>query len=413
MELQFPTVAQPTFRSLSSTSSGVESEVEEEEVDQLDSDTDEEPQPISVGPVSSPSKTRPKIPVERVPGKSTIPLGRIESLLEAEGTSGGFIVSFLPYPSTGEENYMSKEAVFILAVATEEFIKRLMEAGHRTAQTSRRSMVTYKDVAFATKQYQEFMFLRDTIPQPISLAEALQRRAAKEKEILEEPPALSINLIPAPSLAPSLAPSETPSATPDFIPPSASARSRGKAKQAPQSHTNGDANGGPPPEPKPTRQRKSRKRQPDGDAPSASASAHEPPPPTHSHRTRRRSSRASQKDADLLMDVTDTPLSLANGYSASTNGHSISQHSLPSEGWGSVMGPPPPSRSTEYEDDSYGTPEYGPDDVPVSWPPAPPTHFTGPASGYLEDHRMLFSGRNGMASNPGRTIYNAQRPPNR
>lgn len=42
------------------------------------------------------------------------------------------------------------------------------------------------------------------------------------------------------------------------------------------------------------------------------------------------------------------------------------------------------------------------------------THFTGPASGYLEDHRLLFDGRGGgITGNPGRTIYSQQRAPNR
>ena len=82
--MEHPSITHPTFRSLSS-SSGVESEVEEEEVDQLDSDTEEEAQPSAAGPKTSTTKTRPRAPVERVPGKSMIPLSRIETLLEADG----------------------------------------------------------------------------------------------------------------------------------------------------------------------------------------------------------------------------------------------------------------------------------------------------------------------------------------
>ena len=80
-------------------------------------------------------------------------------------------------------------------------------------------------VAASTQQYQEFMFLRgkyrfvspvisadlvlDTIPAPITLAEAIQLRQAKEKEILEDDPALAVNppaptLFPLPNGAPSL-----------------------------------------------------------------------------------------------------------------------------------------------------------------------------------------------------------------
>jgi len=38
------------------------------------------------------------------------------------------------------------------------------------------------------------MFLQDTIPSPLSLSDALQRREAKEKELLEEDPAISTSL---------------------------------------------------------------------------------------------------------------------------------------------------------------------------------------------------------------------------
>lgn len=68
-------------------------------------------------------------------------------------------------------------------------------------------------VAASTHQYQEFMFLKgmpvtplhrnfaintyiDTIPTPISLADAMQLRVNKEKERLEDDPALAVNPSP-------------------------------------------------------------------------------------------------------------------------------------------------------------------------------------------------------------------------
>lgn len=67
-------------------------------------------------------------------------------------------------------------------------------------------------VAASTHQYQEFMFLKgkrhsfpptfvinphiDTIPTPITLADAMQLRQNKEKERLEDDPALAINPSP-------------------------------------------------------------------------------------------------------------------------------------------------------------------------------------------------------------------------
>ena len=115
--MEHPGIIQPTFRSLSS-SSGVESDVEEEEVDQLDSDTEEEAPPPAAGPTAPPTKTRPKVQVERVPGKSFIPLSKIETLLQADGASRTRSTLHYPYTSAGEESFMSKEAVFAVAVAT-------------------------------------------------------------------------------------------------------------------------------------------------------------------------------------------------------------------------------------------------------------------------------------------------------
>ncbi|TCD63680.1 hypothetical protein EIP91_005124 [Steccherinum ochraceum] len=401
MDFLHPGITQPTFRSLSSSAS-VESEMDDEEVDQLDSDTEDElPPPAAQQAASSassaapaakpPAKTRPKVPVERVPGKSMIPLSRIESLLEADG----------------EDSFMSKEAVFILAAATEEFVKRLMGAGHRAAQANRRAMVNYRDVATATHQHQEFKFLQDTVPQPISLAEALQRRAAKEKEILEEPAVISA----IPSVAPSIAASDSPSATPDILPPS---RSRGRGKQQAQAHANGEANGesaSTASEPA-KRSRRSRKKQSDEQV-SAPGPVKEPPPPTHSHRTRRSS--RSQRAVDLVEFVESHP-SHTNGHSASTNGRSASHRSSRSSSeWGTSM-PPPPQTAEPMNVDDYDEREPYPPSAEYQreevWPPA--GHFTGPASGYLEDHRVMFNGRNGMGGgNPGRTIYNTLRPPNR
>ncbi|KAJ8593974.1 hypothetical protein M405DRAFT_711762, partial [Rhizopogon salebrosus TDB-379] len=114
---------------------------------------------------------------ERAPGTTLLPASRVESMLPLNNISGSIA--------------MSKEAVFILSISTEEFIKRLAQAGQRQASAKRRGIVNYTDLACSTQQYQEFMFLQDTIPEPISIAEALERRATKEKEDLEANPAMS------------------------------------------------------------------------------------------------------------------------------------------------------------------------------------------------------------------------------
>ncbi|KAJ7288345.1 hypothetical protein C8J57DRAFT_1279912 [Mycena rebaudengoi] len=125
-------------------------------------------------------------PVERVPGESLLPSLRLESIIQADGVMGSLA--------------LSKEGLYILSIATVGW----GQGGHRQASAERRDCVTYRDMAATTQQYQEFMFLQETIPSPVSLSEALQLRELKEKEMLEDDPALT---------APTTHSSTTPSAS--------------------------------------------------------------------------------------------------------------------------------------------------------------------------------------------------------
>ncbi|KAK2465191.1 hypothetical protein APHAL10511_002545 [Amanita phalloides] len=147
------------------------------EVDQLDSDSDDHPSAASSD----------RADAVRPPGCSLLPSVRLENILQADGVTGNLV--------------LSKEALFILSVATEEFIKRMARTGHIHATAQRRNVVEYIDMAASTQQYQEFMFLKDTIPTPISLADAIQLRQQKEKAMLEDDPALAVNPSP-PTLFP-------------------------------------------------------------------------------------------------------------------------------------------------------------------------------------------------------------------
>ncbi|KAJ7044112.1 hypothetical protein C8F04DRAFT_689621 [Mycena alexandri] len=142
----------------SETPQPFELEVEEEDWDELNSDLDEDP-------------------VSRIPGETLLPALRIETIIKADGVMGALA--------------LSKEGLFILSVATEEFIKRLTQGGQRQAGVEGRTSVNYRDMAATTQQYQEFMFLQETIPSPVSLSEALRLRELKEKETLENDPALA------------------------------------------------------------------------------------------------------------------------------------------------------------------------------------------------------------------------------
>ncbi|WWC72210.1 uncharacterized protein I206_106172 [Kwoniella pini CBS 10737] len=79
---------------------------------------------------------------------------------------------------------MSSEAVFMISVATEYFIKHFMEEGYTKARLEKRKIVNYKDMAAVVARSEEFDFLKDVIPQPMNLSEALERR--KQKMSIEE-----------------------------------------------------------------------------------------------------------------------------------------------------------------------------------------------------------------------------------
>ncbi|KAK0464559.1 uncharacterized protein EV420DRAFT_1760567 [Desarmillaria tabescens] len=152
----------------------VDSDVEAE-VDQLDSDTEglDEPNPngASVSTNNAVSGARSSRPV----GQTLLPGGRLENIISADGVTGSLS--------------LSKEALFVLSIATEEFIKRLAQGGLRQANSERRSAVQYQDMAATTLQYQEFRFLQDTIPTAISLADAIFLREETEKQLFDEDPA--------------------------------------------------------------------------------------------------------------------------------------------------------------------------------------------------------------------------------
>ncbi|KAJ7250879.1 hypothetical protein B0H12DRAFT_657744 [Mycena haematopus] len=140
----------------------LELEADDEEFDELNSDDGEHSEDALL---------------DKRMGESLLPSLRLESIIQAHGVMGSLA--------------LSKEALFVLSVATEEFIKRLAIGGHRQASVERRTSVNYRDMAATTQQYQEFMFLQETIPTPVSLSDALQLRELHEKEMLDDDPALA------------------------------------------------------------------------------------------------------------------------------------------------------------------------------------------------------------------------------
>lgn len=153
-----------------------------EEVDQLDTESEHEEE---AAPDSDPYEE-----ISRSMGDSLLPADVVERIIDAEGVTGALA--------------MSKEALFVLSVGTEEFMNRITNVAELYTITEDRTTVTYKDIASVTEQYQEFFFLRDTIPPPLTVQEALRRREQKQKEDEENDPALATaSAVPfSPSSAP-------------------------------------------------------------------------------------------------------------------------------------------------------------------------------------------------------------------
>ncbi|KJA24045.1 hypothetical protein HYPSUDRAFT_99516, partial [Hypholoma sublateritium FD-334 SS-4] len=131
-------------------------------------------------------------PGERIPGHTLLPAVRLENIIQADGVTGNMA--------------LSKEGLFVLSIATEEFIKRLIQAAHREASAHRRNQINYPDMSATVQQYQEFMILAETIPPPVTLSDAFILRQDKERELLEDNPALAVPY----SLLPSTQPSPDP-----------------------------------------------------------------------------------------------------------------------------------------------------------------------------------------------------------
>jgi len=222
---------------------------------------------------------------ERVPGHTLLPVTRLENILRADGESGP----------------MSKEAQFALSVATEEFIKRFTRAGHQLASAEKRNIISYRDMATIASQSSSLKFLEDVVPLPIPLSLAFERHTLKEKELVDEDPALSAHPVPKPTLLVSAPPHPVSSATTPTTttatespgPMSSSAHSRPKSKprasngrangarskEKSKEHANGTAILPSEPEQKPRARRSSRRSEPEMDNPAPT----ETPSPPHLH----------------------------------------------------------------------------------------------------------------------------------
>lgn len=334
----------------------IESELDDE-VDQLDSESD-----ADVSELDMSMKNGTGSGGQRMPGHSLIPALRLENIIQADGVAGNLAVS--------------KEGLFILSIATEEFIKRMAEAGHLQASSERRTSINYRDMAATTQQYQEFMFLNDTIPAPVPLAEALAMRDAKEREL---DPAMSTSLSVHPTSA--------------SAPIANTQKNRGKSR---------NVNG------------------PEWRNGSASTGGHERRPENrvqHGHDGTNMNGTLDEGRHGVWGEWADGHNSSRYGLEHARPSHingvvSVSTHVPPPSNGHSTApsrsGTITPARSREEAFGSRSPPRHFPDshNSPLlaqeeSWT----GQYTGPASGFLQGPGGPF-GR--VAQNPGRTIYSQQ-----
>ncbi|KAF8964228.1 hypothetical protein BDZ97DRAFT_1919179 [Flammula alnicola] len=364
------------------TEPAYDSDVEAElEVDQLDSDTDPEVEAVKPNTTKNGSGR----PGERVAGHTLLPAVRLENMIQADGVTGNMA--------------LSKEGLYVLSIATEEFIKRLIQAGHREASAHRRNQINYTDMAATTQQYQEFMILSETIPAPIPLARALMLREAKERELLEDNPAMAL-----PYSVPSVIPSPDPEAPVALPKPKKSRSSAVNGKEK----TNGTAS-----------------------TSTSSKRGSKKPPKTNLQ--------SQDMDTTIAPTPSTTAVAALNGslewqaHTGAANGHPSepvhnrrsARNGLSSASASSSLPPPPANGHAPgmpISDTSQYTPEGGYDIDSLHSPPRDPDsrsqsppydhtwpgQFTGPASGFLQGSVVPF-GR--APQNPGRTIYSQSHRP--
>ncbi|KAF7299035.1 Oxoglutarate 3-dioxygenase [Mycena indigotica] len=120
----------------------------------------------------------------RARGETCLPSSRIQNIVKAHGALGSLA--------------LSREAMFVLSVATEEFIGRLALQGSLNVTRQARHSFEYWDMATAVHDGAEFSFLMDTIPLPVTAQEAMELREERRKELIANDPALleSTNHLP-------------------------------------------------------------------------------------------------------------------------------------------------------------------------------------------------------------------------
>ncbi|OJD19362.1 hypothetical protein AJ78_00632 [Emergomyces pasteurianus Ep9510] len=110
-----------------------------------------------------PSNTSAIPPPEEVSGHSALPLTRIKKIIHLDEDIA----------------QCSSNAAFVIAVATEMFIRYLAEQGHNVVKSERkpRRTIQYKDLATAVSRIDNLEFLADVIPKTTTYKQFKEKRA--------------------------------------------------------------------------------------------------------------------------------------------------------------------------------------------------------------------------------------------
>ncbi|PGH05572.1 DNA-directed RNA polymerase I subunit RPA43 [Blastomyces parvus] len=110
-----------------------------------------------------PSNTSANPPPEEATGHAALPLTRIKKIIHLDEDIA----------------QCSNNAAFVIAVATEMFIRYLAEQGHNVVKSERkpRRTIQYKDLATAVSRIDNLEFLADVIPKTTTYKQFKEKRA--------------------------------------------------------------------------------------------------------------------------------------------------------------------------------------------------------------------------------------------
>ncbi|KDN49230.1 histone-fold-containing protein, partial [Tilletiaria anomala UBC 951] len=102
-------------------------------------------------------------------GTTALPIARVARIIKADQ----------------EIDTTSKESVFLIAAATEIFIKHLSDQAYANARLEKRKVVHYKDLQRAIQRDWTLDFLKEIVPMSMPLSAALAKRQFKLEDNLK------------------------------------------------------------------------------------------------------------------------------------------------------------------------------------------------------------------------------------